>query len=259
MLRQEHLLGTMRILAASFRRIATVLLCGSFVSVAGLATTTGSISATAGANSCSQSGANVSCNVSAPGNTLSGPVTASASVIDTWDYGGGKLEVTTDGYGFGTSATGSVSYSNMLIVNGASGSGDLTFNFTGFEDILSAPPAGGMVSPLTVKLGANSTTVNFPGSGSFSATLPVTFGVLVPFTISFSDSASGTMFMNETYGRGDADAALTTFPTFVVTSVTGAPIPATVGIAPEPQTFGLLVAAIVAFGLVRTSTRRERA
>lgn len=249
----------MRTTLASLHRFAMLSLCAAAVCATGSGSSiTTSASATAGTSACNQTGTTMaSCNVNTPGDP-NGPETATANATATWDSGG-RLEAVSDAYGL-TSSAASVSYSNMFIVTGASGSGDLTIQFTGFQDILSQSPAGGTVSPLTVTVGGNSTNVTFPLSGTFSATLPVNFGVYENFAVTFSDTAFGTMFFDSTYGRGDADAALLSFPTFVVTSFTGAPIPgATVEFVPEPTTFGLLVGAVPALWLVRRRTRRAQA
>lgn len=229
--------------SASFRRFATVLLCACVLCGTGLASSIRSVSATAGSNSCSQAGTTTAgCNVSLSGNP-NGPATASGLAIATWDTPGGRLEATSDGFGPSTSATASVSYSNMLIVTGASGSGDLVIQFDGFQNTLSSAPGTASVSPRSVTLGANSTSLTFPLSpGSYSATLPVSFGVFGSLTVSFlrfgeRNHVSRRHVRDRECGRGSFS-----FSTFVVTDANGAPISgASVGFIPEPATFALLL------------------
>jgi hypothetical protein len=229
----------MRTNVVRLQRFAGLPLCVFGLCATGLASSIISVSGTASPNTCSQTSgaANVSCSVA------NGQSTASGLGIATWETPGGRLEATSDAVG-SASSTASVSYSNTLIVTGASGSGELTIQFMGFQDIFSQSPAGGTVSQLMVTVGANSTAVTFPFTNSaFTATLPVTFGVFLPFNVSFSDTAQGTIFMGGLVGHGNGDAVLLNFPNFVVTNSAGAPIPGTVEFVPEPAAFGLLLCA----------------
>ncbi len=215
-----------------------LLAAGSYPAAA---TSFTSAAASFGATMCNQSGTTSAvCNVN--GTVGSQTARASASATSSWTSSApGVLEATASGFGEGTSAQAAVSYSNLLMVTGATGSGDLQINFVGFQDNIVNIPAGASVSALTVGVGSSSTTATLPGGGptAFSVVLPIAFNTPVLFSASFSATATGTFFHDGTFALDEADGILQ-FPSFAVTSVTGLAIPgATVSFVPEPASWVL--------------------
>ncbi len=225
-------------------RSSRLLLATTVLSGFALGSSITSVTTAAGTNACSQTGSDTaSCTSTTSG--PNGPETSSALAAATWLSPTGSLEAITHANGPLAKASASVSFSAFLIVTGVTGSGNLDVQFSGFQDT-SGGNQPGTVSPVSIMIGTSSQSVTLANGAPapFTATAPVNFGVLIPFTVSFTDSAAGSMFNNGTYISEDADALLLA-PTFVVTNSSGGVLPgASVQVAPEPGTLALFIAAV---------------
>jgi hypothetical protein len=205
-------------------RISILLVFGPcHVAVASYVT---SATATLGSNVCNNGGTiSAICTFSMGGQTvvaegLAGPGAPSGRFLES--------DAVATGAASGTAFS---SFSGFLIVTGASGSGTLTAQFTGFADVENG------ASPVSLQVTIGGTTSSqtlspFPGT-MYNFTAPVTFGVLIPFSVSMADSATGIVFHDGTFGTEIADGILQSFPTLTVPG-------ATVNVVPEPAS-GLLV------------------
>jgi hypothetical protein len=147
------------------------------------------------------------------------------------------------------SGTAFSSYTGFLIVTGASGSGTLTAQFTGFADVENG------ASPVNVQVMIGGTTSSqtlspLPGT-TYNFTAPVTFGVLIPFSVSIADAATGIVFHDGTFGTQIADGILQSAPAF---SVPGA----NVNVVPEPASGLLVLFGAVCYGARRTVQCEKR-
>ena len=201
------------------------------------------VTATANSTTCSQTGSTgAACSVGSFGVTD----VAESNATATWGFPGGRLEASANGNGSSASASASVSFSGNLIVTGATGSGILVVQFSGFYDPSGPDLADASGSPLSVDIGSAASSLAFPPGvpGTFTTSAPVAFETLIPFSVSFSDSATGIMFHDGTRGADSADSVLF-FPTFLVTDASGLPIGnVNVQFTPEPASLALFACAL---------------
>jgi hypothetical protein len=240
-------------------RLSTVLLSLSAASRAVLGLPISTVNATANSTTCTQTGSiNASCSVGSP--VLGDAATALATA--TWGLPAGRLETIVSGTGFSGTASASVTFSGDLVVTGSSGTGNLTVQFSGFHDPNGPDLADTSVSAIAVDIGGTARSLTFPGGlpSTFSATAPVTFETLIPFSVSFSDSATGIMFHDGTRGTNSEDAVLF-FPAFLVSNANGQPIGNVhVQLTPEPASLVLIACALplLILGGARSLTASHR-
>lgn len=229
------------------------------------ATSLVSVSATVNDTICNQSNPNSAiCDISVP--IVPGYLDAVRSeATATWALNGsGTLEAQVRSYGSttrtGASGTADVSFSNLLIVTGATGSGTLQILFSGYQasGVVPGDPGQAAVSPVGVSLGSFSTSAALPHGfqpQAFSVTAPLTFNSPTLFSVAFGANASGGFGSDCCNYASRADGILQ-FPTFVVTDSSGNVLRnASVQFVPEPATWFFVVLGLALLPLMQRSRK----
>jgi hypothetical protein len=221
-----------------------------------------SVSGAVGDTTCSQSNANsATCLISKP--IYDEAHTLSANATATWAPNeSGTLEAQVRTAGTDASGSANVSFSDLLTVTGAAGSGTLQIFFSGSQTIVhrSGIPGQASVSQFGMSLGSFSTSVALPNAPqTFSVTAPILFGSPTSFNVAFGAAASGGFVNDSAVFFSSADGMLR-FPTFVVSDANGNVLPnASVQFAsPEPGTWSLIALGLTALPIVRRG-RKQRA